>query len=204
MIKYISDTRDELKGLKNGMEKNPVPWQNQQETPAKIQEKIVQLDTMEADIEGLKEQLAIKQIEAHKVCAEIEEYAARVASIAIGFEGNNQEKLLPYGIKLRKPVVKKSVPSKVLLPSLVDDVDGIGFIVSTQYDGDADIYEWQKGIGTDPTKTDVIPELKLFKTTTKTSFVDDDVQKGVRVFYRVRASNSAGEGQWSGAVSRVQ
>ncbi len=156
------------------------------------------------EIEGLKEQLAVKQMGAHKACAEIEDYAQRVSSIAIGLEGSSQEKLLPYGIKLRKPVVKKLVPSKVLLPSLADDVDGVGFIVSTQYDGDADIYEWQKGIGADPTKTDVIPEMKLFKTTTKASFVDDDVQKGVRVFYRVRASNSAGQGQWSEAVSRVQ
>ena len=204
MIKYIADSSTTFKGLKNGMEKNPTVWTNQADTPAKMQEKIDLLDSTEKEIEGIKEQLAVKQIEAHKLCAELDEYASRVTSIAMGLEGNNQEKLLPYGIKLRKPVVKKSVPSKVLLPSLVDDVDGIGFIVSTQYDGDADIYEWQKGIGTDPTKTDVIPELKLFKTTTKTSFVDDDVQKGVRVFYRVRASNSAGEGQWSGAVSRVQ
>ena len=46
--------------------------------------------------------------------------------------------------------------------------------------------------------------MKLYKTTTKTPFVDDDVFKGVRYFYKVRAINAAGEGPWSEAVSRVQ
>lgn len=204
MIKYIADSSTTFKGLKNGMEKNPTVWANQADTPAKMQEKIDLLDSTEKEIEGIKEQLAVKQIEAHKLCAELDEYAARVTSIVIGLEGNNQEKLLPYGIKLRKPVAKKSVPTKVLQSSITDDTDGSGFIISTLFDSDADIYEWQKGAGADPAKTDVIPEMKLFKTTTKTTYVDDDVQKGVRYFYRVRSINAAGEGPWSEAVSRVQ
>ena len=204
MIKYIADTSSTFKGLKNGMEKNPTTWANQADSTLKMQEKIDILDSMEKEIESIKEQLAIKQIEAHKLCAELDEYAGRVTSIAIGLEGNNQEKLLPYGIKLRKQAAKKSVPTMVLQSTLADDTDGAGYIVSTQFDSDADLYEWQKGAGSDPTKTDVIPEMKLFKTTTKTTFVDDDVLKGVRYFYRVRSVNSAGTGPWSEAVSRVQ
>lgn len=46
--------------------------------------------------------------------------------------------------------------------------------------------------------------MKNFKTTKKTSFVDDEVPKGVRVFYRVRAANTNGVGPWSEAVSKVQ
>lgn len=87
---------------------------------------------------------------------------------------------------------------------LQDDTDGEGFIVSTQFDANADFYEWQKGFGSNPSETKTIPELKNFKTTKKTNFVDDEVPKGVRVFYRVRAANTNGVGPWSEAVSRVQ
>ena len=87
---------------------------------------------------------------------------------------------------------------------LQDDTDGEGFIVSTQFDANADFYEWQKGFGSSPSDTNTIPELKNFKTTKKTNFVDDEVPKGVRVFYRVRAANTNGVGPWSEAVSRVQ
>ncbi|MCL5028927.1 MAG: hypothetical protein M1480_07895, partial [Bacteroidetes bacterium] len=41
---------------------------------------------------------------------------------------------------------------------------------------------------------DVVPEMKFFKATKKAAFVDDDVVKGVRYFYRVRATNTAGAG----------
>jgi hypothetical protein len=40
--------------------------------------------------------------------------------------------------------------------------------------------------------------------TKKTSFVDDDVPKGTRIFYRVRAANTKGVDPWSEAVSMVQ
>jgi hypothetical protein len=66
------------------------------------------------------------------------------------------------------------------------------------------MYEWHKGIGSDPAKTDVIPVMTLFKTTKKITFVDDDVVKGQSVFYKVRAVNSTSEGPWSEPVSRVQ
>ena len=66
------------------------------------------------------------------------------------------------------------------------------------------MYECFKGISADPTKTDIIPVLSPFKTTRKLSFVDDDVVKGQRVWYKVRAINAAGEGPWSEPVSRVQ
>ncbi len=186
------------------MENNPAIWQNQPYTPITLQEKIDLLDAKEAAVEKLNEQLKALQAEAHTLANECEDYADRVEALAIGLEGNSAEKLVSYGIKLRKPVSKKAVPSKILIPNLQDDTDGIGFIVSTQADPDADNYEWQKGIAADPTKTDVIPELKHFTITAKTSLVDDDVPKGVRVFYRVRAFNRAGQGPWSEAVSRVQ
>jgi hypothetical protein len=59
-------------------------------------------------------------------------------------------------------------------------------------------------VGTNAADDKTIPELKNFKTTKKTSFVDDEVAKGVRIFYRVRAADTNGVGLWSEAVSRVQ
>ncbi len=202
MIKYIAEISSKFKGLKNGMEKNPIVWKNQTDTPEKMQEKIDILDSIEKEIESMKEQLTIKQIEAHKLCSEFDEYAIRVTSIAIGLEGNNQLRLMPYGIKLRKPAVKKSIPTTILHVSISDDSEGSGYLITTQYDKSADLFEWQKGVATDSTKPNIIPEMKFFKKTTKTSFVDNDVKNGVKYFYRVRSVNAAGEGPWSEEVSR--
>lgn len=204
MIKYIAEIIARLTGMKAGMEKNAAVWQNQTETPAKVQEKIDLLNATETSLEKMKEELGTKQAEAHTICDECSDYANRLESIAIGLEGSSVEKLNPYGISLRKASEKKAAPYKTLLPHLEDDTDGIGFIVSTQSDPDALHYEWQKGIAADASKTDVIPEMKFLTITTKSSFVDDDVPKGVRVFYRVRAVNRSGYGPWSEAVSKVQ
>jgi hypothetical protein len=204
MIKYLYDASSRLKGEKRGMENNPAVWQNQPYSPASVQEKIDLLDAKEAAIEKLNDQAKALQAEAHSLAADCEDYADRVEALAIGLEGSSAEKLAVYGIKLRKAVSKKSAPSKNISLSIQDDSDGIGFIVSTQADPDADNYEWHKGIAADPTKTDLIPELKYFTITAKSSLVDDDVPKGVRVFYRVRAFNRAGQGPWSEPVSKVQ
>ena len=59
-------------------------------------------------------------------------------------------------------------------------------------------------MGANASDANTIQNMKNFKTTKKTSFVDDEVPKGVRVFYRVRAANTNGVGPWSEAVSKVQ
>ena len=204
MSKYLADPCTRLKKLKQGMEANPTIWLNQPETPAKVQTKIDQLLTKEKELENLKELMLIKQAEAHTLSDESEEYANRLESITIGLEGNFVEKLIPYGITLRKTRERRTAPEGILRPAIKDDTDGIGFIVTTTVDESANNYEWQKGISTDATKIDVIPEMKFFKITAKASFIDDDVPKGVRIFYRVRAINRAGQGPWSVTVSRVQ
>ncbi len=205
MIQYLSSCTNRLKSLKNGMTKNSLLWQNQTETPELVQQKIDELTAKEREIEDLKEQIAGKQSEAHTLSDLAERYADSIEALATGLEKNNADKLNEYGIKLRKPITRKPAPTKTLVPILEDDSDGVGFVVSTdKVDPDADIYEWQKGTAQDAANTTTVPEMKLFKTTTKTFFVDDDVPKGVRIFYRVRAINSVGQGAWSVAVSRVQ
>ena len=111
---------------------------------------------------------------------------------------------MEYNIVLRKERTRIPKPSRVLIPVLEDDTDGVGFIISTQVDEDAKFYQWFKGAGTDPKETNNVPNLRELKTTTKTTFVDDEVEKGVRYFYKVRAFNANGTGPMSEAVSRVQ
>ena len=203
-MKYISDTVNRLSKEKDGMDKNAALWQNQPITSAAAGAAIDGLNAKQKALDEKNLELATLQKEAHALSADGEDLADRIEALAVGLEGNNPDRLMLYGIKLRKPVVRKSAPSAMPLASLADDTDGVGFIVSTQADPDADMYEWQKGNGSDPARTDIIPEMKLFKTTVKLSFVDDDVPKGVRVFYKVRAVNAAGVGPWSEPVSRVQ
>ena len=204
MNKYISTVIDRLTNFKNGQLKNPDKWANPDETPEVVQGLIDGLNNAAKTIDGAKESLTLAQTNARTLQAEANKKADELENSAIAYEKSDTVKLGLYGIELRKPKEKKPAPSTELHPKLQDDLDGVGYIVSTNVDSVADQYEWQKGTAVDPTRTDVIPEMRLFKTTTKTSFVDDDVDKGVRYFYRVRALNASGEGAWSEAVSRVQ
>jgi hypothetical protein len=204
MLKYLLVSSDRLNSLKNGMESNAVPWQNQSITPATLQQRIDRLAVFGREIDGLKEQLENKQTEAHDYVNECEDFADQVESLVIGIEGTSVTKLRLYGIEPRKEIVRKTRPVKTLIPTIEDDSDGVGFVLSTQSDPDAEQYEWQKGIGADTTKTDAIPEFRHLTFTAKLSYVDDDVPKGIRMFYRVRAVNRAGKGPWSEAVSKVQ
>ncbi len=204
MLKYISETSDRLSKLKDGIVKNPGTWTNQAVTPESIQTQIDGLNSIGKAVEDLQSQASSKLAEARALQKAADKEAASIENLAIGLEKGDPAKLNEYGIKLKKAPAKKTVPVDVLQVTLQDDTDGEGFIVTASYDASADMYEWEKGKADDPTKTDVIPELKFFKATKKTTYVDDDVVKGVRYFYRVRATNTAGAGPWSEAVSRVQ
>lgn len=204
MVKYLADLISRLTGYKSGVTKNPDVWKNREETPEAIQTHIDAVQKVGDELDDLNEQIALKTAEARKLQKEETRFADDFENLAIGLEKSNADKLMMYNIELRKSQTKKSVPIETLHPKLVDDTDGVGFIITTNVDANASQYEWQKGIAADASKTDVIPEMKIFKTTIKTSFVDDDVLKGVRLFYRVRAVNAAGAGPWSEAVSRVQ
>lgn len=204
MWKYLTEMKELFAARKRGIEANISLWQNQTITPVMLQEKITQLDEYGQAIDRLKEQVAVKQAEARAFYQGCGEFAERLDSLIIGLEGNSVEKLTPYGIQPQAKAVKKESPVKTLIPVIEDDRDGVGFILTTQSDPAADNYEWEKGIGSDATKPDAIPEFKHLAVTQKLSYLDDDVPKGVRIFYRVRAINRAGVGPWSLAVSRVQ
>lgn len=204
MLTYLSDERKRLISLKGGMEKNPAIWTNQTVEITEVNQMIAGIDSKDAEVEAVKQQQTLKLSEARELSNTAGKLSDKIENLALGFHSDNVEKLVEYGIKQKKVATPKPVPSKTLIPKLEDDPDGEGFIVSTQVDPNADYYEWQKGLGTNAADASTIPELKNFKTTKKTNFVDDEVPKGVRVFYRVRAANTNGVGPWSEAVSRVQ
>ncbi len=204
MTKYLLDITNRLTSFLNGMQKSPELWTKPDETLEAVQAVIGSLNSAGKAIDDAKDALESAQIDARKQQATALRFADDLENSAIAYEKSDLDKLSHYGVTLRREKTRKPVPTAILHPALRDDTDGVGFIVSTNVDSNADQYEWFKGIGTDPAKTDLIPEMKLYKTTTKTSFVDDDILKGVRYFYKVRAINAAGEGPWSEAVSRVQ
>jgi hypothetical protein len=195
---------DRLKGLRSGMLRNPDKWADHEITADAVQQRIDGLAARETELNDLKEQLALKQAEARELQTTEAKFISKLENFVFAYHTETPEKLIEYGLQPRKEAKPKPALTKKLMVNIQDDTDGEGFILTTQVDADAEMYEWYKGIGADPTKTDVIPAMTLLKTTKKITFVDDDVVKGQRVFYKVRAVNSTSEGPWSEPVSRVQ
>jgi hypothetical protein len=204
MVSYLAEVKNRLVSLRNGMTKNPTFWTDTTVSVQSVEQMLANLETKDTELEEAKNRQALKITEAREVSGSAGKLADKIENFAGGYHAGSEEKLVEYGIKQRKTATPKPAPTKTLIPVLQDDTDGEGFIVSTQVDLNADYYEWQKGTGTNAADDKTIPELKNFKVTKKTSFVDDDIPKGVRIFYRVRAANTNGVGPWSEAVSRVQ
>jgi len=203
-MKYLLDLISLFAGLKKGITNNATLWKDQIYTPEFIQSTIDSLQAANDEIETLEGEISRKKKEARLLESEQQAVADKIIKITYGFHADKPEQLIDYGLKLPKAPETKPKPEKQLSVTLIDDTDGQGFIVGTQVDAVANNYEWDKGQGANPADTSTIPEMKFFKYTSKTTFVDDDVAKGVRYFYRVRAVNTAGEGPWSVAASRVQ
>jgi hypothetical protein len=204
MVAYLGDAKARLQSLKAGMIKNSTLWTDQTVKVEDVDQMLASIEIKDSELEEVKNQQTLKITEARNVSGNANKLADKIENLVLGFHADSSEKLIEYSIKQRKQAAPKPAPSKTLIPMLEDDTDGEGFIVSTQVDPNADYYEWQKGSGTNAADSKTIPELKNFKTTKKTNFVDDEIPKGVRIFYRVRAANTNGVGPWSEAVSRVQ
>jgi hypothetical protein len=204
MLTYLNEPKESLLLLKAGMEKNPTLWTDKTVQTTEVDQLLTDIQTADASVEETKQQLSIKLSGARDVSTGAFKLAEKIENLASGLHNGDAEKLMEYGIKPKKTKETIPAPTKILIPKLEDDTDGEGFIISTQKDTAADYYEWQKGTSASAADANTIPELKNFKTTKKINFVDDDVTKGVRTFYRVRAANRNGVGPWSEAVSRVQ
>ncbi|MEI8204528.1 MAG: fibronectin type III domain-containing protein [Bacteroidota bacterium] len=179
-------------------------WTGQAETTVTIQANIDSIDTMQSDIEHLESQLSQKKKAARTLEKNLNVVADTIENKAIGFHTATPDVLQDYGIEARKTNEKKPLPTGDLSPKIQDELDGHGFNLTNTVDPDADRYEWERGVGADPTNLTTIPTMQHFKNTSKTTFVDEAVLPGVRYFYRVRALNATGDGAWSPIVSRVK
>jgi len=205
MVKYLQVIFDRLSALKNGMTANAGTWVGQADTDAIVQTKIDLINAKDAEIESAKDSLSIKYAEARVLKTDLTTFADGIENIAIGLHRDTKEKLVQYNIIIDTPPQPRLKPSMALTLILKDDTDGEGFIGSLQaIDPLADNYEFERGLGANPSDVNTIPHMNHFKLTSKSTFVDDDIVKGNRYFYRVRAINSRGEGPWSSPVSRVQ
>ena len=204
MLSYLSEPKERLGFLKAGMERNLRRWSDQTVPIAEVDQVLLNLETKNREVEYSKQMQAQRLMEARDLSSSATDLADKIENMARGFHAGDENALLDYNIKGRKTKEAKPAPETKLKVTLEDDTDGEGFIVSVSSEPRADYYEWQKGVGTNASDVQTIPELKNYKTTGKTYFVDDEVPKGIRVFYRVRAGNSKGVGPWSEAASRVQ
>ena len=204
MLKYLESLQITLKNQKLGVEKHNTDWSGQAETPVIIQSKIVLITELQQDIETLKAQLSQKKKLARTMRKELKLFSDTIRNKAIGFHLAKPELLTDYDIKLRKKYETVPRPTTNHAISIKDTPSGKGFIVFTKSDPLADYYEWQKGIGIDSKDIYHIPPLEFLKSTTKSKFTDNEVENGIRYFYRVRACNRKGEGPWSSVVGRVQ
>jgi len=207
-ISYLEKVIKRLKALKAGIVANLASWTGQADTPASVQAHIDALEQIDAEISSLENQLSQKRQAAKQLAAQKTAAADATEKRANGIHASATNKLPEYGIDDPAAVAaakaNRTIPGKGHIKSIIDDYDGIGFIVELSKIPDAEGYEVERGIGGNPADVNTIPDFKHLKTTTKLKFVDDEVDKGVRHFYRFRAFNNKGTGEWSEPVSRVQ
>jgi len=205
MKKYLEEILGEITRVEQGITANPTDWTNQPVTLAQITALktdlthcATEIESAEAAALGARHAGLSKNLDAQKVYE-------RVTNLAYGIYATDPDKLAEYGIKPKKDRSKIPPPTSILAIEITDDTDGEGFsLILTAKDPVALNYEWQKGQGLDPKDMHTIPDMSFFKFTTKIQIVDDNVIKGIRYFYRVRALNRNGQGPWSEPVSRVQ
>lgn len=205
MTQFIQAAINRLKALRTGMNSNPGDWTNQPVTETQVSDKIEELEKADEAIDKAMDTLQESRNDGRKATDSGIKLANQTENLVLGIYANDLQKIVEYGLKERKPAQPKPIPGKAVVSSITDDADGEGFVLERQSLADAENYEWQKAEGTDPAVTNINDsQFKHYKTTKKVKFVDDDVKKGVRYFYRTRGFNPSGNGAWSEPVSRVQ
>jgi hypothetical protein len=200
----MQDIKDELTALKKGMVGNTAIWAGQPVTAVQIQMAIDAIATKSDEMDAAEVALQQKRAEGRKLVEQFTPMAKQASTLATGLHTTNPEKLGEYGIALPKNSATVPVPAKAVIASLTDDVDGEGFIITIQSLANVDTFEVEKGVTASADVTTLATPFSFFKNSKKLIFVDDDVLRGKRYFYRVRAFNRNGYGEWSEPVSRVQ
>lgn len=204
MIKYIQTIINELKSRVAGMKANPEKWTNQEVTVTMVEGYIKSLEDQSAAIEAAESALQKARDAGRKLEESLQVKQKQIDNLAYGIHAAEPVKLSDYGLTVRKSAGSRPVPVKCMITSIVDDSDGVGFVVTWLSVPEADHYEIEKGVAAAITDMVLAPPFPFLKSTSKITITDDDVEKGRRYFYRVRAVNAAGSGEWSEAVNRVQ
>ena len=204
MVLYVQKIINIINSRIAGMKANPQKWANQEVTALELEEEVTALSTQSAKMDTAENALQNEQAVTRSMVDALAAKQKKVDNLAIGLHSEEPLKLSNYGIPLRKTNTVKPVPSKVMVTTITDDEDGDGFVITWQKVAGAVRYEIERGVSTNTGDLSVIPPFALFKSTSTISVKDEDIQKGIRYFYRVRALNAAGAGEWSAPVHRVQ
>lgn len=208
MTKYIQEQIAELKNRRNGITKNSDKWTNLPVKADGIDAKIKELEELDKKIEdGLNTVQQLRE-QARNIVDENKKEISKIDNFVLGIHNESQEKLNEYGLGFHvgKNNASRSlpIPSKVVIDSIIDDYDGVGFIIQLARIDNVEHFEIQRGQSTDSKALVLAPPYPFLRTVKKLKFTDDDVEKGLRYFYRVRAINRNGAGEWSESLSRVQ
>lgn len=206
-LNYVTAIINRFKAFKTGITNNATTWTGQPDTPTTIQAHIDTLETADAEILALENQLDQKRM-ALKVLVQTHAEAADVIERRVkGLHASSPDKWIEYGIANPANEAargQRQVPNKGMIKEVIDDYDGVGFIVSWDKLPDSETYEVERGIAANASDINTIPPFIHLVTLRKTKYTDDDVEKGKRYFYRIRGINARGAGEWSEPVSRVQ
>ena len=205
MVKYLDTIITRLQKMSKGINNNNADWTGQPVQAIDVDTEIKNLQKQQQAIDDATDVLKQANKAGRDASPAGNKMVVQVENLANGIYSNNTGKLTEYGVAIRAVGHKHEAPNKGVVSSITDDVDGEGFILDRTTLVNADTYEWEKAAGKDATVLTIDPSLfQHYKTTKKNKFVDDDVLKGVRYFYRERGINANFNGEWSEAVSALQ
>jgi hypothetical protein len=203
-LKYIQKTYNRRSKQMNGIEKNADRWTGQPDSVDSVKADLTALEASDNRISNLEQQIIQERAAARELCHQIETKADETERRMKGIHANEKEKWIEYGeesAQERQPTVKPQMP---LTLTIKDDTDGQGFVITLEKkDENGEYYLFEKGSSTDTKASQPVAWASLAEIPRITT-IDDNVESGVRYFYRVRASNRKGKGPFSNVVTRVQ
>ena len=204
MNKPVIDLKQECSDLKKGMEKHSAKWVGQPVTALQVKAIIEDLQTKEDAVVSANNVLIQAKVTASEAVSKHTLIADQVISLAEGIHKLEPSLLSDYNLSLPKPRKPKVAPGKTVIESLKDEEDGVGFKLKFHHLADVEGFEIERSGPQSPDLLVLAPPFTFLKVTQKLTYVDDEIIKGKRYFYRARAYNRRGKGEWSDISSRVQ
>ena len=202
---YVDHQIEHLKMKKAGIVANTEDWKDTDVTAVSVQTEIDVLELVKKTVLDNEVVLHNSRLAARKA-AETGKLEDDLLVLKVkGLYAANTEKWAEYGVDAHDAITakKEAVPAKGMIKSIEDGPDAEGFIIQAKAIQLVDVYEWQKGVGS-VADANIIPVFVHLITNKKCKLIDDDVQKGIRYFYRYRGYNAHGFGEWSESVNKIQ